>query len=393
MLFSLSVIFISGLLGAYLAKALNLPRIIGMLAAGILIGPCAFSLLDEKILFISSDLRKLALVIILLKAGLSLNLSDLKKVGRPALLLSFLPALFELSAVTFLSPMLFDISYTEAALLGSVLAAVSPAVVIPKMSELMDSGYGTDKSIPQMILAGASMDDIFVIVLFSTFLTAAGGGSVSLDEFADIPVSIISGIAGGILSGFILSILMKRMTKASVPVKVIMILALSLLLVSIEDMAKPYFAFSGLLAVVAAAALIKVKDKDSAAEATSFTHLWAGAEIILFVMIGAAVDVRYTLEAGSSALILLALSLTVRSLGVVIALTKTPLNLKEKLFTVFAYLPKATVQAAIGGVPFAMGLSSGRLILSVAVLSIVVTAPLGALLMEVSFRKLLCKEK
>lgn len=393
MLLSLSLVFLSGLAGAYIAQALRLPRIIGMLAAGIIVGPCCLGVLDEKILYISPDLRKLALVIILIKAGLSLNLEDLKRVGRPSLLLSFLPAAFEVAAVTFIAPLLFGISYTEAALLGSVLAAVSPAVVIPKMTELIDSRYGTGKSIPQMILAGASLDDIFVIVLFSTFLTASLSGTLNLSSFADIPVSVLSGIAAGIISGLILSRIMKSMKSLILPHKVIMILSLALLLTGAEDMIKPYFAFSGLLAVISSAAVVRVKDEDSAQEAASFTKLWAGAEIILFVLIGAAVDINYTLRAGIPAILLLAFSLSVRSLGVILSLSGTALNRKERLFTVFSYLPKATVQAAIGGVPLAMGLSSGSLILSVAVLSIVVTAPLGALLMEVSYRKLLEREK
>ncbi len=393
MLLSLSLVFLSGLAGAYIAQALRLPRIIGMLAAGIIVGPCCLGVLDEKILYISPDLRKLALVIILIKAGLSLNLEDLKRVGRPSLLLSFLPAAFEVAAVTFIAPLLFGISYTEAALLGSVLAAVSPAVVIPKMTELIDSRYGTGKCIPQMILAGASLDDIFVIVLFSTFLTASWSGTLNLSSFADIPVSVLSGIAAGIISGLILSRIMKSMKSLTLPHKVIMILSLALLLTGAEDIIKPYFAFSGLLAVISSAAVVRVKDKDSAQEAASFTKLWAGAEIILFVLIGAAVDINYTLRAGIPAILLLAFSLSVRSLGVILSLSGTALNRKERLFTVFSYLPKATVQAAIGGVPLAMGLSSGSLILSVAVLSIVVTAPLGALLMEVSYRKLLEKEK
>ena len=393
MLLSLSLVFLSGLAGAYIAQALRLPRIIGMLAAGIIVGPCCLGVLDEKILYISPDLRKLALVIILIKAGLSLNLEDLKRVGRPSLLLSFLPAAFEVAAVTFIAPLLFGISYTEAALLGSVLAAVSPAVVIPKMTELIDSRYGTGKSIPQMILAGASLDDIFVIVLFSTFLTASRSGTLNLSSFADIPVSVLSGIAAGIISGLILSRIMKSMKSLTLPHKVIMILSLALLLTGAEDMIKPYFAFSGLLAVISSAAVVRMKDKDSAQEAASFTKLWAGAEIILFVLIGAAVDINYTLRAGLPAILLLAFSLSVRSLGVILSLSGTALNRKERLFTVFSYLPKATVQAAIGGVPLAMGLSSGSLILSVAVLSIVVTAPLGALLMEVSYRKLLEREK
>lgn len=393
MLLSLSLVFLSGLAGAYIAQALRLPRIIGMLAAGIIVGPCCLGVLDEKILYISPDLRKLALVIILIKAGLSLNLEDLKRVGRPSLLLSFLPAAFEVAAVTFIAPLLFGISYTEAALLGSVLAAVSPAVVIPKMTELIDSRYGTGKCIPQMILAGASLDDIFVIVLFSTFLTASRSGTLNLSSFADIPVSVLSGIAAGIISGLILSRIMKSMKSLTLPHKVIMILSLALLLTGAEDMIKPYFAFSGLLAVISSAAVVRVKDKDSAQEAASFTKLWAGAEIILFVLIGAAVDINYTLRAGIPAILLLAFSLSVRSLGVILSLSGTALNRKERLFTVFSYLPKATVQAAIGGIPLAMGLSSGSLILSVAVLSIVVTAPLGALLMEVSYRKLLEREK
>ena len=390
MISSLALIFILSLLAGELMRRIKLPRIIGMIFVGIIIGPYVLNLLSPEILSISAELRKIALIIILIKAGLTLNLDSLKKASRPALLLSFLPATFEVIGITIFAPLFFDITRTEAALLGAVLGAVSPAVVIPKMTELIEKGYGKNKSIPEMILAGASLDDIFVIVLFSSFLSANQSGEINLTSFLSIPVSIISGIALGAIVGLLVTLLFKRFKMRS-EVRTIVVLAVSFTLITIEELIKPYFSLSGLLAVVASSCIIKLKSDEGVTKelANDHTRLWAGAEIILFTLIGAAVDIRYTLNAGLFAIVLLFLGLLVRTIGVLIALIKTPLNKKERAFVVFSYLPKATVQAAIGGVPLAMGLSCGSLILSVAVLSIIITATLGAFLMDISYKKLL----
>lgn len=393
MISSLALIFILSLLAGELMRRIKLPRIIGMIFVGIIIGPYVLNLLSPEILSISAELRKIALIIILIKAGLTLNLDSLKKASRPALLLSFLPATFEVIGITIFAPLFFDITRTEAALLGAVLGAVSPAVVIPKMTELIEKGYGKNKSIPEMILAGASLDDIFVIVLFSSLLSANQSGEINLTSFLSIPVSIISGIALGAIVGLLVTLLFKRFKMRS-EVRTIVVLAVSFTLITIEELIKPYFSISGLLAVVASSCIIKLKSDEGVTKelAKDHTRLWAGAEVILFTLIGAAVDIRYTLNAGLFAIVLLFLGLLVRTIGVLIALIKTPLNKKERAFVVFSYLPKATVQAAIGGVPLAMGLSCGSLILSVAVLSIIITAPLGAFLMDISYKKLLSKD-
>ena len=398
MLSSLALIFIVGLSAAGICKAIKLPRIIGMLAVGAVLGPYVLNLLDPSILGISSELRKMALVIILIKAGLSLNVRDLKQVGRPAILMSFLPAVFEMLGCMLIAPPLLGISLTESALVGAVLGAVSPAVVVPKMVQLIEQKLGTNKKIPQLILAGASLDDVFVIVLFSVFLGMNSGDGVSLIKFADIPISIITGVVGGILVGIILSLVFEwsykhsRLIKNSM--KVVLILGSAFSLVAFEDLVAKLFAFSGLLAVMSMACTVQLKSIKSVSERLSqkFGKIWIAAEVILFVLVGAAVDLRYTLSAGLPALLLILGALVFRSVGVAISLVKTNLNRKERLFCVIAYLPKATVQAAIGSVPLAMGLKCGNLVLSVAVLSIVVTAPLGAFLMEITQNKLLDKE-
>jgi NhaP-type Na+/H+ or K+/H+ antiporter len=382
-----------GLSAAAIFQAIGLPRIIGMLATGILTGTYVLDLLDPKILGISSELRQIALIIILIKAGLSLNLSDLKKVGRPAVMMSFLPASFEILGYFILAPLLLGINHTEAAVMGAVLGAVSPAVVVPRMVKLMEEKYGTEKSIPQMILAGASCDDIFVIVLFSTFVTMAQGGSAKATDFLNIPVSIILGVLLGSLSGFVLfyifEISYRKGNKIRNSTKVIAILGLAFLLMSVETFLKPYVAVSGLLAVVAMACVIKIKaDKSvSARLSEKFGKLWIAAEAVLFVLVGAAVDIRYTLTAGVAA------ALIFRAVGVWICLLGTKLTLKEKLFCVTAYMPKATVQAAIGSVPMSLGLPCGKIVLSVAVLAILITAPLGAIGIDRSYKRLLAHEE
>lgn len=399
MLTSLALIFLFGLSLAGIFQLLKLPRIIGMLLTGIILGPYALNLLDDSILSISSDLRQMALIIILLKAGLSLNLTDLKKVGRPAIMMSFVPASFEILAFILFAPAILNITRIEAAVMGAVLGAVSPAVVIPRMVQLMDSKYGTNKSIPQLILAGASCDDIYVIVLFTTFASMAQGGSANLIDFINIPISIILGIILGAITGFIISTffekayILKNYVRNST--KVIIILGISFILMAIETWLKGIISISGLLAVVSMACVIKIKSPAAVSDRLSekFGKLWIGAEVILFVLVGAAVDIRYTMDAGVAAILMILIALYFRAIGVSLCLLKTPLNFKERCFCMIAYIPKATVQAAIGSVPLAMGLACGQIVLSVAVLAILITAPLGAIGMDISYQKLLTVQK
>ena len=397
MLTSLAYIFLAGLALAALCQKLGLPRIIGMLFTGILLGPCVLNLLDPSILSISADLRKLALLIILLKAGLSLDLNDLKKVGRPALLMSCLPASFEILGYVLLAPLLLGVgvSRTEAAVLGAVLAAVSPAVVVPRMVHLMETHQGTDKGIPQLIMAGASCDDIFVIVLFTTFLNMAQGGAANVRDFFNIPVSILLGVLLGAAVGFALSRFFetayahKHCVRNSM--KVIIVLGVSFLLVAVEGWLSEIVSVSGLLAVVSMACVLRAQCPAFVSKRLSekFGKLWLAAEVILFVLVGAAVDIRYMAQAGAAAILLILLALCFRTVGVCLCLVRTPLSFRERLFCVMAYLPKATVQAAIGSVPLAAGLPCGAIVLSVAVLGILITAPLGAILMDTFAPKLL----
>ena len=399
MLTSLAFIFLAGLAMAGICGRLGLPRIIGMLFTGILLGPNVFNLLDSSILLISPQLRQMALIIILLKAGLSLNLSDLRQVGRPAVMMSFVPASFEILAFLLFGPFILGISRVEAALLGSVLAAVSPAVVIPRMVQLMEEKYGTDKSIPQMIMAGASCDDIFVIVLFSTFLGMAQGESVREADFLNIPVSIVLGILLGAVFGYGLSRFFERAYEKKRYIrnsmKVVIVLGTSFLLMSVEAWLEDVVSVSGLLAVVSMACMIKIKSAPIVSKrlAEKFGKLWVAAEVMLFVLVGAVVDIRYTMGAGAAAVLMIAIALGFRAVGVCLCLAGTKLNRRERLFGIIAYLPKATVQAAIGSVPLAAGLPCGQLVLSVAVLSILITAPLGAVGMDLTYRKFLEKEK
>lgn len=397
MIVSLGIVLLVGLILASLIEKLKLPRIVGMLAAGILCGPYVLNLLDPSILSISADLRKIALVIILIKAGLSLNLADLKQVGRPAVLMSFLPAVFEIIGYAVLAPMLFQIDFAEALLLGSVLAAVSPAVVVPRMVQLMETGYGTEKSIPQMILAGASCDDIFVIVLFSAFLSMNQGGTFEVEQLLDVPVSIVLGLLLGALIGYVIWMFFETMHAKGNTIrnsmKVIIILGVSFLLIGVENALAGIVAVSGLLAVTAMAVVLKLKCIPfvSARLSQKFGKIWLCAEVVLFVLVGAAVDIRYMASAGTMAVLLIFGALIFRTAGVWLCLAGTKLNRKERLFCVMAYLPKATVQAAIGAVPLANGLSCGDLVLSVAVLAIVITAPIGAFLIDYFHPKLLEK--
>ena len=395
MLTSLALIFLVGLAMAAIVQQLKLPRIIGMLITGIVVGPYVLDWLDPSILSISADLRQMALIIILLKAGLSLNLSDLKKVGRPAVMMSFVPASFEILGYVLLAPRLLGVNVMEAAVMGAVLGAVSPAVVVPRMVNLMETGYGTKQGIPQMILAGASCDDIFVIVLFTTFTGMAQGGTPKVMDFANIPISIVLGVALGAGVGWLLSSFFetayahRHCVRNST--KVIVVLGVSFTLMAVETWLEGVVSVSGLLAVVSMACVVKIKSPTSVSQRLSekFGKLWIAAEVLLFVLVGAAVDVRYTLGAGGAAVLMIACALLFRAVGVCLCVAGTKLTRKERLFCVIAYLPKATVQAAIGSVPLAMGLSCGPIVLSVAVLGILITAPLGAIGMDLTYQTLL----
>ena len=398
MLTSLAFVFLAGLAAAALCQKIKLPRIIGMLFVGILLGPYALTRLDESILSSSAELRQMALVIIRIKAGLSINLPDLKQVGRPALLMSCLPATFEIIGYTLLAPVIFGLTWVEGAVMGAVLGAVSPAVVVPRMVSLMEGRWGTKKSIPQMILAGASMDDVYVIVLFSTFAGMAQGGTPSLESFLTIPVSILLGLAVGGGAGVLLAQFFEvnytHQNHIRNSTKVIIMLGLAFLLLAVEDWLEGTVPFSGILAVTAMACGVHLKAPKPVSDRLSqkFGKLWLAAEVILFVLVGAAVDIRYTLEAGAGAVAIIFAALAIRALGVTLATAGTALNKKERLFCVIAYLPKATVQAAMGSVPLAMGLGCGKLVLSVAVLAILITAPLGAFGMDATYRRLLERE-
>lgn len=398
MLTSLALIFLVGLAMSAICKQIRLPGIIGMLATGIVLGPYVLDLLSPSILGISADLRKLALIIILLKAGLSLNLSDLKKVGRPAILMSFVPASFEICGYILFAPMILGVTRVEAAVMGAVMGAVSPAVVVPRMVKLMEEGYGTKKGIPQMILAGASCDDIFVIVLFTTFLQMAQGGHANAKDFINIPISIVLGIVLGCIVGYLLyrffELAYKKNHCVRNSTKLIVILGMSCLLLAIEEWVSVYVAVSGLLAVVSMACMLKVKSTTFVSKRLSekFGKLWIAAEVILFVLVGAAVDIRYMAKAGAMALLMIGAALLFRAVGVCICMLGTKLTWKERLFCIIAYLPKATVQAAIGSVPLAAGLSCGTLVLSVAVMAIVITAPIGAIGIDSTYKHLLEKE-
>lgn len=396
MLTSLAFIFISGaVLGAVFEK-LHLPKIIGMLFAGIIIGPYVLNIIDSTTLAISGDLRKMALVIIIIKAGLSLNITDFKIMGRPALLMSFLPAVSETLAYTLIAPFILGTSLLYSAIIGAVLSAVSPAVVVPRMVSLIDEETGTEKKIPQMILAGASMDDVFVIIIFSTLVNIASGSHQGFGQLINVPVSIISGIVIGILCGiavvafFEYCFNQKRHIRNSS--KVIMLMSISFLLLTAEEWLKNILAFSGLLAIMSMSMVIAMKANSGVVNRlkAKFGKLWLAAEIILFVLVGAEVNIAYTLKSGFNIVIMIFIALTIRSIGVVLCMAGTQLNFKERLFCVFAYLPKATVQAAIGSIPLSMGLACGDIVLSAAVTGILLTAPLGAFLID-NFKNRLLK--
>lgn len=399
MLTSLAFIFLFGLLLSAFCKLLKLPSIIGMLFTGILLGPHVLNLLDNSILSISGELRQIALIIILLRAGFSLNIGDLKKVGRPAVMMSFVPASFEILGFFIFAPILLGVTRMEAGLMGAVLGAVSPAIVVPRMVYLLETKFGTKESIPQLIMAGSSCDDIFVIVLFTTFTNIVQGGTANIVDFINIPISIITGILVGIVIGTVLSYFFEFFYQKEKYIrnslKLIIILAISFLLVTFEKWLQGIIAFSGLLAIISMACTLKAKSINfvSARLGEKFGKLWLAAEILLFVLVGAAVDIRYTLNAGYLAIFMIFIALAFRSIGVFICTLGTKLNFKERLFCVFAYLPKATVQAAIGSIPLSLGLSCGNIILSVAVLGIIITAPLGTILIDNTYKIFLKKDK
>lgn len=389
MLLSVALILVVGMAMGFICKKVKLPSLLGLLITGIILGPYVLNLIDKNLLNISADLRKIALIIILTRAGLGLDISGLKKVGRPAVLMCFVPATFEFVGILIIGPAVLGLSLLEAAIMGSVLAAVSPAVVVPRMVKLMDEGYGTKKGIPQLILAGASVDDVYVIVLFSTFTGIMQGKGVSVVEFINIPVSIFLGIAIGCIVGFILS---KYFEKIHVrdTAKVLIILSISFFLVVIEDNLNTVITFSALIAIMfIGVALQKFKKETADRISAKYSKLWVGAEVFLFVLVGAAVNIGYLGYVGIKALIVIIGALLFRMAGVFVCLLGTKFNGGEKIFTMMAYTPKATVQAAIGGIPLALGFACGDIVLTVAVVAIVLTAPLGAFAIDFTYKKLL----
>ena len=389
MLLSIALILLCGMSMSWICKKLKLPGLLGMLLTGIVLGPYVLNLLDENILNISSELRKMALIIILMRAGLGLDISGLKKIGRPAVMMCFVPASFELLGMLVLAPRLLGLSLLEAAILGSVLAAVSPAVVVPRMVKLMEEGYGTEEGIPQLILAGASVDDVYVIVLFTTFTGIMQGKGVSVVSFLNIPVSIILGIVIGLLTGWFLA---KYYEKVHIrdTVKVLIMLSISFLLVVAEDHMTTVITFSALIAIMfIGIGLQKKREVVAKRLSVKYGKLWVAAEVFLFVLVGATVNIEYLGKVGAKAFIVIIGALAFRMFGVFICLLGTSLKKKERLFTMMAYTPKATVQAAIGGIPLALGFSCGDTVLTVAVLAIVITAPLGAFAIDLSYKKLL----
>lgn len=392
MLLSIALILMSGILLGGICKRIQLPSLVGMIIAGMLLSPYAFDLLDDKLLLIAADLRQIALVIILTKAGLSLNVIDLKRVGRPAFLMCFVPACFEIVGVVLLAPPLLHISTTEALLMGSVLAAVSPAVIVPRMVTIMEEGYGKKHSIPQLILAGASLDDIFVIVLFSSFMSLQQQQSISYISFMQIPISIILGIVIGIICGLVLIYIFKKMHMRD-SIKALLILSISFLLITLQDHLTGIITISGLVAIMMIGITIKRNYEVLAIRLSNkYNKLWVAAEVILFVLVGVSIDTSYIGKAGIALVVVIIGALFIRMLGVSVSLFKSTLTKKERIFCMGAYCPKATVQAAIGTLPLAAGLASGHIILSAAVLAILITAPLGSFFIDKYYKRLLNKD-
>ena len=389
MLLSIALILLVGMSMGWICRKIKLPGLLGMLITGIVLGPYVLNMLDIKLLGISADLRKIALIIILTRAGLGLDLTSLKKIGRPAVLMCFVPATFELAGMLLLAPRLMGMSLLEAAVMGAVLAAVSPAVVVPRMVKLMEEGYGVKEGIPQLILAGASVDDVYVIVLFSTFSGMMQGEGASVIRFVNIPVSIILGMGIGILAGYLLAMYFEKIHIRDT-VKVLLILSISFILVATEDMLNTSIKFSALIAIMfVGVGLHKKRDVVAKRLSQKYEKLWIASEVFLFVLVGATVNINYLGNMGIKALIVIFGALIFRMAGVFVCLIKTELNKKERLFTMMAYTPKATVQAAIGGIPLALNFACGETVLTIVVLAIVITAPLGAFAMDLSYKKLL----
>lgn len=389
MLLSIALILLAGMFMGWLCKKIRLPGLLGMLFTGIILGPYVLNVIDDSILNISADLRKIALIIILTRAGLSLDIKDLKKVGRPAILMCFVPACFEMAGMILLAPRILGISTLDAAIMGAVVAAVSPAVVVPKMIKLMEEGYGVKKGIPQLILAGASVDDVFVIVMFTAFTGLAQGESVSVKSFVNVPLSVITGALAGLAVGYLLAKFFERVHIRDTS-KVMILLSISFVLVTAEDYFSDVIPFASLIGVMAAGVSLQ-KKREVVAKRLSykFNKLWAVSEIMLFVLVGAAVDIQYAVKAGIAPAFLIFSVIIFRMAGVFVCLLKTKLNIKERAFCMLAYMPKATVQAAIGGLPLAMGLSCGNIVLSVAVIAILITAPLGAFCIDMTYKRFL----
>ncbi|GHV74656.1 potassium transporter [Spirochaetia bacterium] len=389
MLFSIAILIVCGFMLSGIMQKIRLPGLVGMLVTGILLGPYALNLIDPKILNISAELRQIALIIILLRAGLALDINDLKKVGRPAILMCFIPATFEIIATTIFAPMFFLISRLEAAIMGTVLGAVSPAVIVPIMLKLMEDGYGKGKRIPQLIMAGAAVDDIYVIVLFTSFLGMYTTNDFSVSNLVQIPLAILVGIIIGIIAGIILVRLFKKIPMRDT-IKVFIVLSAAFLFVSLENRVKEYIPISGLLAVMALGCTILKKYEVPAKRLSGkLSKMWVPAELLLFVLVGATVDISYAAKAGLSVLALIFIALLIRMCGVFVCVIKTPLTMRERLFCSAAYLPKATVQAAIGSIPLTQGVSAGSIILTVAVIAILITAPLGGFIIDASYKGLL----
>ncbi|MDO5713344.1 MAG: cation:proton antiporter [Tissierellia bacterium] len=391
MLISIAFIFLFGLVFAKIAEKIHIPGLFGMILAGILIGPFGLNLLDDSILNISAELRKIALIIILMRAGLSLNLNDLYKIGRPAILMCFLPACFEIIGVVLLAPKLLGVTVSEAALIGATIAAVSPAVIVPKMIQLLEKGYGVSKGIPQLILAGASVDDVFVIVLFTAFIGLVKGTKITAASFYNIPISLVTGIFVGLAIGLLLTEFWKKFKMGNTK-KLMLIFSIGFIMTYVEDIIP--IPFASLLAIMFLGIGIKRGDEELSLElGRSVSQLWIVGEVVLFVLVGVTVNLKFAIAAGFAPVLLILVALIFRVTGVALSCLGTNFTTKEKIFTMIAYTPKATVQAAIGGIPLAMGLACGNMALTVAVLSILITAPLGAFLIEKTYQKFLVIEE
>lgn len=396
---SLGLILVFGVILGYLLNKINLPSLIGYLLIGIFLG--YFGLIDQSVLDISSEIRKIALIIILIKAGLTLNMDDLKKVGRPAILMSFVPAVFEMISFGLFAPFFFNLTYNESFLMGACIGAVSPAVVVPRMVRMIEEGKGTKKGIPQLILAGSSMDDIVMIIFYTAFLTIEKGGSIGALTFLNIPISIISGVLVGLILGLLLVLIFKHIHIRD-SIKLALLFGSAFLLVYLESFLSTWFSYSSLLSSITIGLVILAKRKNVATRLSNkCSKLWVVAEIFLFTLVGASIRLEYFSTYFVPAIILILIGLLIRLSGVFLSLIKTNLTLKERAFVAVAYMPKATVQAAIGGGLLDLGqnmnneiiISAGIIVLSVSVVSILITAPIGAILTDFLSKKLFLPEK